>query len=426
MGDHLDQSAIDALINNQKKEPESPAEQNPETEAQLGQNEIDALFSNQAVKGEEAEPSEDSGHSNSFLTQEEVDAMVVEPKGPVFEKEQLANMAKSVEGKDYSESSIVQGEVDNLLGKKEKAPPASTSMDQSEIDALLAGQSSTPVNEAIQPDLSSESLGQDEIDALFGGGASAKVSDTVPGESLKAESASTSSGQMDQSEIDALFGGGSVETSAPSASMDQAEIDALLQGGNTFAESAAPEAQSAVLDQAEIQYLLKKENVPSVVPPVEKEVPQLPNQLDAPTVASHACHKIIRAGGQNQRARLFGGNFYLPDRIEKRELVLQALQKLFERAKAYKEKTVEGNVCQITCRRGYHVSVHLTDDSSKPVALRFEAVHFVDRLRKNRKIQQTILVDYFAKNSGTTASRWVNWFDKQFDSDSLQHLLLCA
>jgi hypothetical protein len=132
-----------------------------------------------------------------------------------------------------------------------------------------------------------------------------------------------------------------------------------------------------------------------------------------------------------RRHELFGGVVFLPRRIEKRAVAIKALRHLFTKARSYREGAEDSSksdtiACQISNIRGQRIRVSYTKNVHKPISLRFESVMFVDKFKKMKQISQVIHVDAFPSSSEYAANRWVNWFEQQFDEESLERLLLCA
>ncbi|PIE03290.1 MAG: hypothetical protein CSA81_02875 [Acidobacteria bacterium] len=431
MGENLDQAAIDALLAGANSAVQE--KQESKSSGNLNQDDIDALFKAPA----EEEVLQKEATSSESVNQAEIDALLNQSQGSdqsmnqdgidtllQGEISQVSEQASPAEGTpSISSQMMTQEEVDAMMAHqstRESAPEPPKPMDQAEIDALLNQANSSvsteqqmadAVWEEGQKESDSGHMNQAEIDALLNSQSGVATPTTNT-------SSSSCSGFLTQAEVDAMM------NPAPGEQMNQAEIDALLQQSSTSA--SAPEVAEPCLNQDELNYLLSSS---APVPVEQKELEQLPNSLDAPTLAARQIKRVIKARSMRRRAQLFGGVYYLPERIEKRDLVSKAIQKLFDRARDFREKSDvkdQGRVCFIKDKYGHKVTVLLTKDQNKPIQLRLEAVSMYDRNRKRRNIQQVVKVDSFESYTNTTASRWVNWFDNQFDVDNLKHLCQCV
>ena len=153
---NIDQGEIDSFL------PAKPSVASKPDNASVGQNEIDAFLS--ASKPQKASPLPSASPAAS-VDQNEIDALLSGKSAPVASKPDT--------------STLSQNDLDALFGvpKSTPAPAANvpvTNVDQSEIDALLSGKS-TPV--ASKPDTST--LSQNDLDALFGAPKSTSASAPV-------------------------------------------------------------------------------------------------------------------------------------------------------------------------------------------------------------------------------------------------------
>lgn len=141
------------------------------------------------------------------------------------------------------------GEIDDWLADLDEeagdagSAAASSELDQSDIDALLGGGSSTAASTPAAPAESALELDQSDIDSLFGE-AGAAASEPAP------EAAAAEVGEdLSQAGIDALLGSDSAPAAAPppaaDVGLDQSDLDSLFASPSPAKESPLAEGEEA-------------------------------------------------------------------------------------------------------------------------------------------------------------------------------------
>jgi tetratricopeptide (TPR) repeat protein len=208
----------------------------------LDQDELDKLLNPDTKPEDTSDASiEELATEEESLDQSDIDALLAEQGGA------------PEEASAPDEGTLDQSDIDSLLAEQGGAPeeasaPEEESLDQSDIDALLAEQGGAP-EEASAPD--EGTLDQSDIDSLLAEHSGASEEASAPEEE-----------SLDQSDIDSLLaehGGASEEASAPEeGTLDQSDLDALLAAheGKTEEKSADAPADEASLDQSEIDAMV--------------------------------------------------------------------------------------------------------------------------------------------------------------------------
>jgi len=413
----LDQAAVDRMLQAEKEAPDEAAEA---PSGALDQAAVDRM-----LQAQKEAPDEAAAASSGALDQAAIDRMLQ------AEKEAPDEAAAASSG------ALDQAAIDRMLQAEKEAPEkaaaaSSGALDQAAIDRMLQAQKEAPEKAA---EASSGALDQAAIDRQS------------QGNGAKAEPAGASGG-MDQEEIDRLMAA-RADSTAP---MDQAEIDRLMadQSATPPPETGDDTVFPGALTQSELdKYLAEMQRAdqggekltraqkaiaaraPAVIekppPPPPAPVPPVPNALGARTLSPYEfkAKRVLKTAVNPSVTGIRRGAMYLPDDLNRNAVALNAIQRLFALASAFRGVTPKrrfDRVASVPSKFGADAAIMLTRSESHPVQIQLKGLPAFNGYQKFEEADHVYAVDHFKPNSGVTAKRWVHWFATHFERETLESL----
>ncbi len=301
----LPEDQLDALIAQQTEpsQQEQPAEQvEPEQEAELSQDDLNALIAQQTEttpeqppKAEEPEQDLSQDDLNALIAQQ-TDAAQEEPEQEEPEQEEPeqdlsqddlnALIAQQTETpQEEPEQDLSQDDLDALIAQQtgaiqEEAPKTEEpeqDLSQDDLDALIAQQAGEAQEEAPKQEEPEQDLSQDDLDALIAQQTGA-AQEEPPKEEQEPEQ------DLSQDDLDALIAQqtGAAQEEAPKAEepeqdLSQDDLDALIAQQTGEAQEEAPKAEEPEQDlsQDDLDALIAQQTgAAQEEPPKEEQEPE--------------------------------------------------------------------------------------------------------------------------------------------------------
>ncbi len=271
----LPEDQLDALIAQQTEpsQQEQPAEQvEPEQEQELSQDDLNALIAQQTETAQEQPPKAEEPEQD--LSQDDLDALIAQ---------QTETTPKQPPKAEEPEQDLSQDDLDALIAQQtgaaqEEAPKAEEpeqDLSQDDLDALIAQQTDAAQEEPEQEEPEQEAeLSQNDLDALI-----AQQTGEAQEEAPKAEEPEQ---DLSQDDLDALIAqqtGAAQEEPEKEEELSQNDLDALIaqQTGAAAPKAEEPEQD---LSQDDLDALIAQQTeTPQEEPEQEEELSQ--DDLDA-------------------------------------------------------------------------------------------------------------------------------------------------
>jgi len=213
--------------------------------------------------------------------------------------------------------------------------------------------------------------------------------------------------------------------------MSQADIDALInqRAAAISGEKPRPRASQTphpARGQHQIDAMLGQA-APSHSQ-VARRIPQVPNALGARTLSpeDYRGNKVLRSERNGVVTGMRKYKFSLPGDVSLDETALNAIQRLFSLANAFREIHSDSRVnevARVSNKFGHSAVIAITKNPAKPVRIRMGGILTYNAYNKFVETQQTYYVDKFVPHRDGLSRRWVDWFTFQFDTDTLETLM---